>query len=175
MKGWSSIDWSWDFCVTTSRWSGWWDRTPKKVDFTMAVFEGRPLKPKIHSDQRLLHQERTEMKRRRETAQFFQYQQRLLNIGAPKMDSRRWGNIYIYICIFLFHYVFFFGGIFKCTHTYIYIYIYILGLFLTFTSCLWLCEGLNIIMTNNSNNTSNDKNGNDKHNIRAMTIHMTVL
>mmetsp|Transcript_41769 Transcript_41769/g.90505 ORF Transcript_41769/g.90505 Transcript_41769/m.90505 type:complete len:733 (+) Transcript_41769:70-2268(+) len=34
--------------------------------------------------------ERTEMKRRRETAQFFQYQQRLLNIGAPKMDDRHW-------------------------------------------------------------------------------------
>ena len=65
----------------------------------MAVFEGRPLKPKIHSDQQLPHQERTEMKRRRETAQFFQYQQRLLNIGAPKMDSRRWG--YIYMCIYI--------------------------------------------------------------------------
>lgn len=34
--------------------------------------------------------ERTEMKRRRETAQFFQYQQRLLQTGAPKMDDRHW-------------------------------------------------------------------------------------
>ena len=76
----------------------------------MAVFEGRPLKPKIHSDQQLPHQERTEMKRRRETAQFFQYQQRLLNIGAPKMDSRRWGYIYVYIYIY---------------YVYIYVYIYI--------------------------------------------------
>ena len=32
-------------------------------------------------------------------------------------------------------------------------YICIIGLFLTFKSFLWLCEGLNIIMTNNSNNS----------------------
>jgi hypothetical protein len=81
----------------------------------MAVFEGRPLKPKIHSDQQLPHQERTEMKRRRETAQFFQYQQRLLNIGAPKMDSRRWGYIYVYIYIYY-------------VYIYVYIYIYIMSI-----------------------------------------------
>ena len=91
----------------------------------MAVFEGRPLKPKIHSDQQLPHQERTEMKRRRETAQFFQYQQRLLNIGAPKMDSRRWGYIYIYIYVYiyilcLYYSIMFF---FKRAHTHMYIYI----------------------------------------------------
>ena len=33
-------------------------------------------------------EERTEMKRRRETAQFFQYQQRLLTVGVPPKDAR---------------------------------------------------------------------------------------
>ena len=85
----------------------------------MAVFEGRSLKPKIHSDQQLPHQERTEMKRRRETAQFFQYQQRLLNIGAPKMDSRRWGNIINIYILCQYYSILFFKIKRACRHTHI--------------------------------------------------------
>ena len=66
------------------------------------------------------------MKRRRETAQFFQYQQRLLNIGAPKMDSRRWGNIiniYIYY-VNIIPFCFFKLNAHADTRTYnIYIYV----------------------------------------------------